>query len=504
MFGLGLLSRLASRFGFSPIPLYLVVGLAFGDGGIYHLVTADEFIRPASTIGVVLLLLVLGLEYSATDLIGGLKENARVGVIDLVINAIPGLVAAWALGFDFKEATALAGVTTISSSGIVAKLLDSITGAGKQAKKLRTATVSILVIEDLAVAIYLPVLSAMLAAGHGASGVMTTVVAFVALGIALFVALKLGHGMSVMVASKNRETLLLTVLGLAMVIGGAAEKVHISAAVGAFMFGLALSEHIVDNARKVLVPLRDLFAAAFFVLVGLRLDPSTIPGVLPAALGLAIAGFATKLATGWLAAHKGGLSRANAVRLGAVLVARGEFSILIATIGVEAGLSPKLESLTTTYVMITAVLGSIAPRLVGSLKLSDKPVRRVKAGAESAKAKDEAVGAAAAADTKPASSSTALVRADGKASARPSVRPATAATKATTGTSSSSSTSSTAKAAKISTAKAMPSKTTPTKAVSVKALPTKALSRKAPTTKAAAPHKAAAPKARAPRGTDDE
>ena len=364
MLGLGVLSRIAVRLGFSAIPLYLLAGLAFGNGGIYHLVTADAFIGPASTIGVVLLLLVLGLEYSATDLIGGLRTNAPVGLADLVLNAVPGLLAAWAMGWGFPSATALAGVTTISSSGIVAKLLDSVPSAHRQGKSLRNATVSILVIEDLAVAVYLPILSAMIANNRGASALLTTTVAILGLALALVIALKLGHRVSRLVAHPNRETLLLTVLGLAMLVGGGAEKVHISAAVGAFMFGLALSEHIVDNARKVLVPLRDLFAAAFFVLVGLRTDPATIPSALVPAGALAVAGVATKLATGSLAARRGGLSRLNGLQLGALLIARGEFSILIASIAVEGGLNPRLQALTTTYVMMVAVLGSIAPRIV--------------------------------------------------------------------------------------------------------------------------------------------
>ena len=79
---LAILARVAQRFGFSPIPLYLLAGLAFGQGGLIPLVTADRFIAAGAEIGLILLLFSLGLEYSARELVDAVRTSSRVGAID--------------------------------------------------------------------------------------------------------------------------------------------------------------------------------------------------------------------------------------------------------------------------------------------------------------------------------------------------------------------------------------------------------------------------------------
>ena len=96
---------------------------------------------------------------------------------------------------------------------------------------------------------------------------------------------------------------LLKVLGAALLVAGFASALQVSAAVGAFLLGIAISGSTAENATKLLEPLRDLFAAVFFVLFGLNTDPATIPPVLGWAVVLAVATTATKVATGWWAAR---------------------------------------------------------------------------------------------------------------------------------------------------------------------------------------------------------
>ena len=91
--GLALLARLAARAGISPIPLYLLGGLAFGRGGIAPLDSADEVLRVGSEIGAVLLLFMLGLEYTGAHLARGVRGNFTSGLMDLALNAPVGIVA---------------------------------------------------------------------------------------------------------------------------------------------------------------------------------------------------------------------------------------------------------------------------------------------------------------------------------------------------------------------------------------------------------------------------
>ncbi|MFI7168080.1 cation:proton antiporter [Rhodococcoides fascians] len=361
-FVLGLLARLAGRIGVSPIPFYLLGGLAFGNGGFVNLGGIDEFSEIASEIGVILLLLLLGLEYTATELVTGLRRSWMAGLVDIVLNFAPGAVVALLLGWGGVGALVMGGVTYISSSGIIAKVL---TDLGRLGNRETPVVLSILVFEDLAMAIYLPILTAVLSGvsflgGLEALGISLFVITFV-----LVVALKYGRFVSAIVDSPDREIVLLKVLGSALLVAGIASELQVSAAVGAFLLGIAISGSTADNATRILEPLRDLFAAMFFVVFGLGTDPSTIPPVLGWAVVLAVTTAATKIATGWWAAGRQGIGRPGRLRAGAALVARGEFSIVIAGLAVAAGaVEGELAALATAYVLLMAILGPIAARVV--------------------------------------------------------------------------------------------------------------------------------------------
>ena len=158
LLGLSLLSRLADRLGISAIPLYLLAGLAFGVGGFVPLDAGNEFFTFGSELGVIMLLVMLGLEYSPTELITSLRRSRKAGILDAFLNAVPGAVCALILGWGPIAAVALAGITWVSSSGVIAKVLRDLRRLGNR----ETPTIlSILVIEDLAMAFYLPVLSAL-------------------------------------------------------------------------------------------------------------------------------------------------------------------------------------------------------------------------------------------------------------------------------------------------------------------------------------------------------
>src|SRR5215471_4020485 len=159
--GLALLARIASRWGFSAIPLYLLAGLLFGKGGLAPLNVSADFIRVGGEIGVLLLLFMLSLENTGEQLKESLRSRLRGGVLDLVLNFLPGRVAGLLLGWKPMAAVVLGGVTYISSSGVVAKVLAEL----QRMKFPETPVVlSVLVIEDLVMAVYLP-LTAVLIAG---------------------------------------------------------------------------------------------------------------------------------------------------------------------------------------------------------------------------------------------------------------------------------------------------------------------------------------------------
>ncbi|HEY7224748.1 MAG TPA: cation:proton antiporter [Micromonosporaceae bacterium] len=359
--GLGLLAAIALRAGISPIPLYLLAGLAFGTGGVVPLATSEEFTATGAEIGVVLLLFTLGLEYTAPELVGTLRTNLPAGLVDLVLNAAPGAAAALILGWGPVAAVALAGITYGTSSGITAKVLSDLQWLGNREVPV---VLSLLVFEDLTMALYLPILTALLAGVSLVAGATTLAVAALAVTVILVIALRYGRFVEKFVASPNEEVLLLKALGLTVLVAGFAQALGVSDAVGAFLVGIALSGPLAHQARALLAPLRDLFAAVFFVFFGLHTDPRALPPVLPAAVVLAVAGIITKLLVGWWAAGRAKVGPLGRARAGIALVPRGEFNIVIAGLAVSAGIRSELGPLATAYVLVLAVVGPLAARAV--------------------------------------------------------------------------------------------------------------------------------------------
>jgi CPA2 family monovalent cation:H+ antiporter-2 len=360
LFALGMLGRLGRRIGLSPIPLYLLAGLAFGRGGLVPLSASEEFIKVGAEIGVVLLLVMLGLEYSAGELVSNLRSGAPAGAYDAVLNALPGAAFALLLGWGWDAALVLAGITWVSSSGVIAKVLNDL---GRIGNRETPVVLSVLVIEDLAMAFYLPLVTAVLAGVSLTVGIQALAVAVVTVVAVLIVAIRYGSAISSFMSVKDPEALLLSVLGLTLFVAGVAAELKVSTAVGAFLVGIALSGPVAHHASEILSPLRDLFAAVFFVFFGLSTDPAAMPPVLLPALALAVFTMVTKIITGYIAARRGGIAVPGRWRAGLALMPRGEFSVVIAGLAVASGVEPELAPLAAAYVLITVVSGPMLARL---------------------------------------------------------------------------------------------------------------------------------------------
>lgn len=360
LLGIGLLGRLAGRLGISSIPLVLLLGLVFGDGGFLPINAGEEFISVGAEIGIILLLLMLGLEYSAGELVSNLKASKVAGLLDMVLNATPGVLLGLLLGWGWVAAIALGGITWVSSSGVIAKLLQDL---GRLTNRETPTILSILVIEDLAMAFYLPILTALLVGMDLGAGLATVLIALASVLVILYLALRHGAVVSRLVWSRSAEVLLLTVMGLTLLVAGLAAEVKVSSAVGAFLVGIAISGPVAEHAARLLTPLRDLFASVFFLFFGLSTDPADLLPMLGPAIVLAVVTMATKVATGYRAARRAGIAEAGRWRAGFALTPRGEFSIVIAGLAVAAGVNPALAALATAYVLITIVVGPVLARV---------------------------------------------------------------------------------------------------------------------------------------------
>ena len=266
LLGLSLLARGAVRVGFSPIPLYLMGGLVVSAFGLLPARITDDFVELAAEIGVLLLLFVLGLEYTPKELSSELRSNSLGGFVDLVANFGPGLAIGLLLGWDPVAAILLGGVTYISSSRVISKLLDDLDRLGNR----ETGTIlSMLVLEDLVMAVYLPIVGVLLAGTAMVTGLISVGIAMAVVAVIIVFAVRLGPWLSRAIDSESDEVALLSVLGLVLLVGGLAQEVEVSAAVGAFLVGLAISGPAQHHAGALIGPLRDLFAAIFFFVFAL-------------------------------------------------------------------------------------------------------------------------------------------------------------------------------------------------------------------------------------------
>jgi CPA2 family monovalent cation:H+ antiporter-2 len=310
----------------------------------------------------VLLLLTLGLEYSASELRDGLRTSAADGVVDAIANFLPGFGAGLVLGWDVPAAVLLGGVTWVSSSGIIAKVLADLDRMGNR----ETPTIlNLLVIEDLAMAVFLPVASALAIGKSFGATAATIAVALTTVVVILVLALRLGGRLSDLLHRSGDESLLLAVFGLTLVVGGLAQRLDVSAAVGAFLVGLALSGPVQQRAATLIAPLRDLFAGIFFVFFSFQIDPADLVDTILPALLLAVVAIATKVGTGWLAAKRAGIGPAGRLRTGTTLAARGEFSIVVASLGATLADGDQLGAVAAGFVLLTALFGPLAARFAG-------------------------------------------------------------------------------------------------------------------------------------------
>lgn len=358
LFVLGIIGGLTRRVGLSPVPIYLLAGLLLGEGGLVGLDASTGFLQIGAELGLILLLLTLGLEFSAEEFTSALRRHVPSGIVDFVLNALPGAIAGWLILDSWVGALVMAGVTWVSSSGIVARVVHDL---GRLANRETPSVLAILVLEDVVMAAYLPFV-AVVVVGGSLTAIAIAVTASVTAVVSVLVLSRFyGERIGKRLTDAEDEQVLLRVLGITLVVAGLTTLLDASAAVGAFVVGLALTGQAAARARALLSPLRDLFAAVFFVSFGLSVDPGSLPPVLGVAAVLAVITLVTKVLTGWYAAGRDGAGPRGRMRAGLVLAARGEFAVVIAGLAVAAGYEDA-GPLTAAYVLILAVSSPVLAR----------------------------------------------------------------------------------------------------------------------------------------------
>ncbi|MBR2569733.1 MAG: cation:proton antiporter [Paenibacillus sp.] len=356
---------LSTKLRFSVIPFYILVGMIVGPhapkfGNFdFRFIESAELIELLGRMGVLFLLFYLGLEFSVGRLIKAGKSIAVGGTIYIAINFTLGMLYGFLAGLPFQEVLVLAGITSISSSAIVAKVLIDL----KRTANAETEMIlGIIMFEDIFLAVYISVLSGLVLSGASSVG-----------GVILSAGIALGFMLGFIILGRlatpllnkvfnirSNELFLLAVFATLFIVAGFSETIHVAEAIGALLVGLVLAE--TDHMKRIehlILPFRDFFGALFFFSFGLTINPFELLDAFWLSIGaVAITLFGNFLA-GMLAGRSAGLSHKASSNIGLTIVSRGEFSIILANLGKAGGLMQLLQPFAALYVLILAILGPI-------------------------------------------------------------------------------------------------------------------------------------------------
>ncbi|MDF2657635.1 MAG: potassium transporter [Paenibacillus sp.] len=356
---------LSAKLKFSVIPFYILIGMAVGPHapkiGVFdfRFIESAPFIEFLGRLGVLFLLFYLGLEFSVGRLIKSGKSIAVGGTIYIAINFTLGLLFAYFAGLPFKEILVVAGITTISSSAIVAKVLVDLKRTANSETEM---ILGIIMFEDVFLAVYISILSGLVLSGS-TSFVGVAISALIALGFMLAVLIigrKAVPLLNKVLDIRSNELFLLVIFGGLMVVAGFSETIHVAEAIGALLVGLVLAEtEHMKRIEHLILPFRDFFGAMFFFSFGLTIDPTTLGGAVWLSLGAVVVTLIGNFAAGMLAGKSAGLSKKASVNIGLTIVSRGEFSIVMANLGKAGSLLPLLQPFAALYVLILAILGPL-------------------------------------------------------------------------------------------------------------------------------------------------
>jgi CPA2 family monovalent cation:H+ antiporter-2 len=360
---LGLISLavlLAEKLHLSNVPFLILIGMAVGPHapqiGVFdfRFIETDSLITFMGRIGVLFLLFYLGLESNVSRLIKAGRSILTGGSLYIGMNFTIGFVYGYLAGFPLRETLIIAGLTTVSSSAIVAKILFDYR---RMANPETQMILGITMFEDVFLAVYLSLISGIVLSGASSfAGVASS--GGVALGfiVGLIIVGRWATPLlNRLLNISSNEVFVVVVFACLFLLAGLGETIHVAESIGALLLGLILgeTEHS-ERMERLVVPFRDFFGAIFFFGFGLSIDPFTLGGAAWLAVGAALLSLAGVVAAGLIVGRRAKLSTVGSLNTGFTLLARGEFSIIIVNLALAGGLMPVLQPFAALYVLILA------------------------------------------------------------------------------------------------------------------------------------------------------
>lgn len=324
-----------------PVVLgYIVAGLLAGPHISLIPTVQPENISTWADIGVIFLLFGMGLEFSFKKMISIGKVGGTAMLFEALTLSIFGFVIGRLMGWNFIDSMLLGGMLTMSSTAIIVKAFNDM---GLQKEKFAGIVFGILVFEDLFAILLMVVLSTFAVSKSFEGSELAMMVA--RLGFFLVMWFVCGIYLIPTLLKKikkylNSETLLLVAMGLCFLMVVLATKAGFSSALGAFIMGSILAETVeLENIEKVIQPIKDFFGAIFFVSVGMMVDPQVLFDNFSTVIIIAAASIIGKMIFTTTGVRLAGESMKTAVQSGFSLAQMGEFSFIIASMGMSLGVT---------------------------------------------------------------------------------------------------------------------------------------------------------------------
>ena len=352
-----LLARGGRRLALPTIPAFMAAGLLLGPEAL-DVISHPEGLELVADIGLIVLLFHLGVEFPVEQVLASGRRVLISAMAFLGLNVGGGLALGFAMGWGTAEALVIAGAVGISSSAIVTKLLVEL----RRLTNAETPLIlGIIVVEDLFLAVYLALLAPFLGGADTTAEALTDFAVSLGFIVGLLAVARYGaRAVGALLDTDEEELLTILVVGMAILVAGLAEELGVSEAIGALMIGLVVSRTVVrDRVERLILPIRDAFAAIFFVVFGSSIAFGQLNEVaLPVAAAVTLS-LVTNTAGGIVTARMNGLNQRSAANAALVLLGRGEFSLILATLAIGAGLDERIAPFVALYVLILALVGPV-------------------------------------------------------------------------------------------------------------------------------------------------
>jgi len=356
-----------------PVVLgYILAGIIIGPHTPpFPLIHNEETINTLSELGVILLMFSLGLEFS-------LRKLKQVGAPALIAALLEILLLFWVgyeigrlFGWSTMDSIFLGAMLSMSSTTVIIKVLGEL---GKMKERFAQLIFGILIIEDILGIAMIALLSGI--AMTGTLSVADVGTTLGKLGIFLSVTLVVGliavpRLIGYVARFKSNEMMIVTVLGLCFGVALLAAKLGYSVALGAFIIGAVIAEaREIHRIETLIEPVRDMFSAIFFVAIGLLIDPKLLLIYWQPILIITLAVIVGKVLTCSFGAFMGGNDTRTSLQVGMGLAQIGEFSFIIASLGVtlkvtSSFLYPIAVAVSVITTLLTPYLIKSADGLVG-------------------------------------------------------------------------------------------------------------------------------------------